>query len=87
MGRLKKINDCKLTVKEMGEFVGGLSIEELIAAAWNSTPNGGSSTWTNLNDDCWGVLIGGEGPGVGIKLHIYSVFLVNPYLVNKGKTN
>jgi hypothetical protein len=46
-------NFATLGKNEMKQVVGG-NLMALIQQMWDATPEGGSSTWTNANDDdCW----------------------------------
>ena len=44
---LEKLNLVELDAQEVQETEGGMTVEQLLWAAWVNTPNGGSSLWVN----------------------------------------
>jgi hypothetical protein len=44
---LERLNFVELNAQEVQETEGGMTVEQLIWAAWANTPNGGSSLWVN----------------------------------------
>ncbi len=53
MKSIMKLTKCKMEKSQMNKIVGGLTTQELVDFAWNMTPEGGSSTWTNDGDGCF----------------------------------
>lgn len=59
----KKI--VQLTEKEQSLIKGGLTMMQLVMAAWYSTPETGTSNWTQNGDGTWTGKIYNEGEFVG----------------------